>query len=292
MPPLAVLAGDELGLRGDFEGIAQASEKACRRANTRNVTSLALLFAGFSRVVTGTIVLVISPLSPPTRSAMMVASNLKDKQKEHDMAHELPELPYAHDALEPHIDSKTMEIHHGKHHAAYIAKLNAALEGHAELAEKSICELVANIDSVPEGIRGAVRNNGGGHWNHKFFWKVMGPGQGGEPSGEVAGGINAAFGSFADFQAKFEAAGATRFGSGWAWLIVDNDGKFAVTSTANQDNPLMDKSGFPLLGCDVWEHAYYLNYQNRRPDYLKAFWSVVNWDQVAENLAKVKEMTA
>ena len=206
------------------------------------------------------------------------------------MAHELPELPYAHDALEPHIDAKTMEIHHGKHHNTYITKLNAALEGHDDLASKSVCELVANLDSVPEGIRGAVRNNGGGHWNHNFFWKVMGPNAGGEPAGEVADGINAAFGSFAEFQTKFEAAGAARFGSGWVWLVVNKDGSFDVVSTPNQDNPIMDGSGFPLLGCDVWEHAYYLNYQNRRPDYLKAFWNVVNWGQVSENLAKAKEL--
>lgn len=205
------------------------------------------------------------------------------------MAHELPELPYAKDALEPHIDAKTMEIHHGKHHATYIAKLNAALEG-TEFADKSICELVGGLDSLPENIRGAVRNNGGGHWNHNFFWKVMGPNAGGEPAGEVADGINAAFGSFAEFQAKFEAGGATRFGSGWVWLIVNKEGKFDVVSTPNQDNPIMDGSGFPLLGCDVWEHAYYLNYQNRRPDYLKAFWNVVNWGQVSENLAKAKEL--
>jgi Fe-Mn family superoxide dismutase len=206
------------------------------------------------------------------------------------MAHEVPALPYAHNALEPHIDARTMEIHHGKHHAAYVAKLNDALASHADLAAKSICELVADLNAVPEGIRGAVRNNGGGHWNHKFFWKVMGPNAGGEPAGEVAEAINAAFGSFAEFQAKFEAAGATRFGSGWAWLIVNRAGDLEVTSTPNQDNPIMDGSGFPILGCDVWEHAYYLNYQNRRPDYLKAFWNVVNWSQVAENLAKAKEM--
>ncbi len=208
------------------------------------------------------------------------------------MAHELPELPYAHDALEPHIDAKTMEIHHGKHHNTYVTKLNGALEGHADLADKSICELIASIDSLPEGIRGAVRNNGGGHWNHNFFWKVMGPNTGGEPAGEVADGINAAFGSFAEFQAKFEAGGATRFGSGWVWLVVTKDGSFDVVSTPNQDNPIMDGSGIPLLGCDVWEHAYYLNYQNRRPDYLKAFWNVVNWGQVSENLAKAKEIMA
>jgi superoxide dismutase, Fe-Mn family len=206
------------------------------------------------------------------------------------MAHELPELPYAHDALEPHIDAKTMEIHHGKHHATYIAKLNAALEGHDELEGKHSCELIANLDSLPESIRGAVRNHGGGHWNHSFFWRILAPNAGGEPAGDVADGINAAFGSFAEFQAKFEAAGAAQFGSGWVWLVVDNDGKFAVVSTANQDNPIMDGSGGPLLGCDVWEHAYYLNYQNRRPDYLKAFWNVVNWGQVAENLAKISDM--
>jgi len=203
------------------------------------------------------------------------------------MAHTLPELPYPHDALEPNIDARTMEIHHGKHHNTYITKLNAAIEGNAELEGKSINELVSNLEAVPEEIRGAVRNNGGGHANHSLFWKVMGPNGGGEPSGALAQAINEELGSFADFQAKFENAGATRFGSGWVWLCVKSDGGLCVCSTPNQDTPLME-GRTPILGCDVWEHAYYLNYQNRRPDYLKAFWSVVNWDQVAANYAAAK----
>ncbi len=195
------------------------------------------------------------------------------------MAYELPALPYAHDALEPHIGAQTMEIHHGKHHQAYINNVNAALEGNDELAGKSVEDLVSDLDSVPEDIRGAVRNNGGGHANHSLFWSVMGPGKGGEPSGELGAAIDATFGSLDAFKEAFAKAGATRFGSGWAWLVVDG-GSLAVTSTANQDSPLMEGKT-PLLGLDVWEHAYYLNYQNRRPDYIAAFWNVVDWDAVA-----------
>jgi len=198
------------------------------------------------------------------------------------MAHEVPDLPYAHDALEPHIDAKTMEIHHGKHHNAYVTNLNNAIAGNAELEAKSICELVGNLDAVPEDIRGAVRNNGGGHANHSFFWESMGPGKGGAPSGKLAEAIDAELGGFDAFKEAFAKAGATRFGSGWAWLTVA-DGKLEVSSTPNQDNPCMeDGSKRPLLGLDVWEHAYYLNYQNRRPDYISAFWNVVDWDKVAE----------
>lgn len=205
---------------------------------------------------------------------------------------ELPKLPYDFAALEPHIDAKTMEIHHGKHHQAYVNNLNAALEKHPELQSKSVDELCRSINSIPEDIRTAVRNNGGGHWNHSFFWKLMAPNAGGAPTGDIAAAINAAFGSFADFQAKFEAAGIGRFGSGWAWLVV-NGGKLEICSTANQDNPLMGKAvagceGTPILGCDVWEHAYYLKYQNKRADYLKAFWSVVNWAEVAKAHAAAK----
>ena len=203
------------------------------------------------------------------------------------MAHTLPELPYAHDALEPYIDAQTMEIHHGKHHNTYITKLNEAIAGNAELEAKSVEELVRNLDAVPEAIRGAVRNHGGGHANHSLFWTVLGPNGGGEPSGKLADAINAEFGNFADFQAKFEAAGATRFGSGWAWVCVKEDGSLCVCSTANQDTPLME-GRTPILGCDVWEHAYYLKYQNRRPDYLKAFWNVVNWDAVSANYEAAK----
>lgn len=201
------------------------------------------------------------------------------------MAHTLPPLPYPTNALEPTIDQQTMEIHHGKHHNAYVTNLNAAIAGNAELEGLSIEDLCKNINSVPEASRAAVRNNGGGHFNHTLFWNIMGPNAGGEPKGALADGINAAFGSFAAFKEAFVKAGTTRFGSGWAWLVV-KDGKLAITSTPNQDNPLMDNSGTPILGCDVWEHAYYLKYQNKRPDYLAAWWDVVNWDAVAANLAK------
>lgn len=199
------------------------------------------------------------------------------------MAHILPDLPYAHDSLEPHIDAKTMEIHHSKHHNTYVVKLNEALAGHDDLADKTAEELISNLDAIPEGIRGAVRNHGGGHSNHSIFWTTIGPGKGGAPSGDLAAAIDSAFGSFDAFKEKFAAAAATRFGSGWAWLSV-KDGALTVSSTANQDSPLME-GATPLLGIDVWEHAYYINYQNRRPDYINAFWNVVNWDAVAERLA-------
>ncbi len=195
------------------------------------------------------------------------------------MAFELPSLPYAEDALEPHIDARTMGIHHGKHHASYTTNLNAAIAG-TELEGKSIEEILGDLSAVPENIRTAVRNNGGGYANHNLFWQIMGPDGGGEPSGALADAINNAFGGFADFQAAFSAAAATRFGSGWAWLVADG-GAVSVTSTPNQDTPLMD-GGSPILGIDVWEHAYYLNYQNRRPDYIAAFFNVINWDKVAE----------
>lgn len=203
------------------------------------------------------------------------------------MAHELPQLPYDKAALEPHIDAMTMEIHHGRHHKAYVDNLNKAIAGNAALEGKSLDDLIKDIASIPDTIRGAVRNNGGGHWNHSFFWKILGPKAGGAPTGKLADDINAAFGSFTDFQAKLEAAGVARFGSGWAWL-VSNGGKLEIVSTANQDNPLMGKAiagceGKPILGVDVWEHAYYLKYQNKRADYLKAFWNVVNWNEVAKN---------
>ncbi len=195
------------------------------------------------------------------------------------MAHQLPDLPYAHDALEPHVDARTMEIHHGKHHAAYVAGLNAALENHSHLQEETPTQLLAHIEEVPEGIRGAVRNHGGGHANHSLFWTIMSPSGGGEPGGTLGEAIAATFGSFDEFKAAFAKAGATRFGSGWAWLVVDGDGTLQCYSSANQDSPIMDGHA-PILGLDVWEHAYYLNYQNRRPDYINAFWSVVNWEQV------------
>ncbi len=191
---------------------------------------------------------------------------------------ELAPLPYAYNALEPHIDARTMEIHHSKHHQAYVNNLNNAIKG-TELEGKSLEEIIANISKHSM----AVRNNGGGHWNHTFFWNIMGPNAGGEPTGALKDAINASFGSFAALKEQFNAAGATRFGSGWAWLIVQ-DGKLVVTSTPNQDNPLMDIAdvkGTPILGLDVWEHAYYLNYQNRRPDYIGAFWNVVNWEAVS-----------
>lgn len=204
------------------------------------------------------------------------------------MAFELPALPYAFDALEPHIDARTMEIHHGKHHQAYVNNLNAALEGHPDLQNKSIEELMRNLNSVPESIRTAVRNNGGGHANHAMFWKLMSSNGGGEPGGELGQAINSTFGSFANLKDQVNKAGATRFGSGWAWLVVDGSGKLEVTSTPNQDTPLSEGKT-PILGVDVWEHAYYLKYQNRRPDYLAAWWNVVNWDQVAENYTKAKK---
>ncbi|MCM3712882.1 superoxide dismutase [Halalkalibacter oceani] len=202
------------------------------------------------------------------------------------MAYELPQLPYAANALEPHIDEQTMNIHHGKHHNTYVTKLNAALEGHDELASKSIEDLVSNLDAVPENIRGAVRNNGGGHANHTLFWQILSPNGGGTPTGELADKINEAFGSFDKFKEEFANAAANRFGSGWAWLIVDG-GKLAITSTPNQDTPLMEGKT-PILGLDVWEHAYYLNYQNRRPDYINAFWNVVNWDEVTKRYDAAK----
>jgi Fe-Mn family superoxide dismutase len=199
------------------------------------------------------------------------------------MAHTLPNLPYDHGALEPHIDKQTMEIHHGKHHAAYIAKLNAALEGHDDLAGKSVEELISDLGSVPEGIRGAVRNHGGGHANHSLFWPCLKPGGGGNPTGDLSAAIDTAFGSLDKMKEAFNNAAATRFGSGWAWLSVSGD-RLIVESTANQDSPLMD-GRTPILGLDVWEHAYYLLYQNRRPDYIAAFWNVVNWDEVARRFA-------
>jgi Fe-Mn family superoxide dismutase len=203
------------------------------------------------------------------------------------MAYELPPLPYANNALEPHIDARTMEIHHDKHHQAYITNANNALKDHPDLAAKPVNELIADLSAVPEAIRTALRNNAAGHANHTFFWTIMGPNAGGQPKGQLAAAINAKFGSFDAFKEAFEKAGATRFGSGWAWLVVNN-GQLEVVSTANQDSPLMGKAvagveGTPVIGCDVWEHAYYLNYQNRRPDYLKAWWNTVNWDQAEKN---------
>jgi len=207
------------------------------------------------------------------------------------MAHTLPALPYALNALEPHIDARTMEIHHGKHHQAYITNLTNAIAGNADLEAKSAAELIANLEAVPENIRGAVRNNGGGHVNHSFFWTIMGPGKGGAPKGKLAEAIEDAFGSFDNFKAEFAKAGATRFGSGWAWLVV-NGGKLAVCSTANQDTPLMGKAvagceGTPILGCDVWEHSYYIDYRNARQKYLEAFVdSLINWEYTAELFGK------
>ncbi len=198
------------------------------------------------------------------------------------MAYELAPLPYAFDALEPHIDAQTMQIHHGKHHAAYVNNLNAAVGKHPELASKSAEDLLKDLSAVPEDIRTAVRNNGGGHVNHTMFWQIMGPGQGGAPTGKLADAINGAFGNFEAFKDLMQKAGATRFGSGWAWLVEAN-GKLAVESTANQDNPMSDGKR-AIMGVDVWEHAYYLKYQNRRPDYLAAWWNVVNWNEVAKRL--------
>ena len=204
------------------------------------------------------------------------------------MAFTVPDLPYAFDALEPTIDAKTMEIHHDKHHAGYVAKLNDAIKGHAGLESKSIEQLISNIDGLPQEIHTAVRNNGGGHANHSLFWQIMGPNAGGKPSGALGKAIDGHLGGFDKFKDEFGKAAANRFGSGWAWLVVKKaDGQLAVTSTANQDNPLMGKiatdiSGTPILGLDVWEHAYYLKYQNKRPDYISAWWNVVNWAKVGE----------
>ncbi len=199
------------------------------------------------------------------------------------MAHELPPLPYSKEALEPHIDAATMEIHHGKHHNAYVTNLNKAIAGKADLESKSIEALIANLDAIPADIRNVVRNNGGGHANHSLFWRTLGPGAGGAPTGKLADAIKTAFGSFDAFKEKFEAAGLGRFGSGWVWLIVNKSGGLEISTTPNQDSPVMEGNK-PLLGCDVWEHAYYLKYQNRRADYLKAFWNVVNWNVVSQNL--------
>jgi Fe-Mn family superoxide dismutase len=199
------------------------------------------------------------------------------------MAYSLPDLPYGYDALKPHIDARTMEIHHTKHHNTYITNVNTALEGHPDLAGKEVEGLIGDLDAVPEDIRTAVRNNGGGHANHSLFWTVM-SGDSGAPGGDLAAAIDSDLGGLDAFKEKFATAGATRFGSGWAWLVV-KDGKLEVLSTPNQDNPIMSGDGTPILGLDVWEHAYYLNYQNRRPDYIAAFWNVVNWDEVARRFA-------
>jgi Fe-Mn family superoxide dismutase len=218
------------------------------------------------------------------------------KPEEKQVAFTLPPLPYPFDALEPYIDAKTMEIHHDKHHGAYVSNLNKALESHPELQGKSLESLLQSLDSIPDDIRTAVRNNAGGHWNHSLFWTQLKKGGGGEPKGDLATAIKSAFGSFADFQAKFAAAGAGRFGSGWAWLLV-KDGKLVIASTPNQDTPISaTKESFPalpsgkaVLGLDVWEHAYYLKYQNRRPDYIAAWWNVVNWDSAAEQYAAARK---
>ncbi|UOQ47438.1 superoxide dismutase SodA [Gracilibacillus caseinilyticus] len=198
----------------------------------------------------------------------------------------LPELSYGYDALEPHIDKETMNIHHTKHHNTYVTKLNAALEGHDDLASKSIEDILANLDAVPENIRTAVRNNGGGHANHSLFWTLLSPNGGGEPTGELADQINATFGNFDKFKDEFAAAAAGRFGSGWAWLVVNN-GNLEIISTPNQDTPISEGKA-PILGLDVWEHAYYLKYQNKRPDYIAAFWNVVDWDKVASLYSEAK----
>ena len=201
------------------------------------------------------------------------------------MAFQLPDLPYGFDALEPHIDTATMQIHHGKHHQTYVNNLNAAIEKAPELGSKSLDDLVRGINSVPESVRTAVRNNGGGHWNHSMFWKWMAPNAGGEPGGETGRAIKDSFGGFDKFKEQWSAAGAGRFGSGWVWLMNDG-GKLSITSSPNQDNPLMDGKSAPILGLDVWEHAYYLRYQNKRPDYITAWWNVVNWEEVEAAFGK------
>lgn len=201
------------------------------------------------------------------------------------MAYELPPLPYDYNALEPYIDEETMHLHHDKHHQAYVNNLNAAIQGQSQFENMGIDDLMRNLNSVPESIRTAVRNNGGGHANHSMFWQIMKPNGGGEPTGDLANAINSAFGSFDQLKAAFNDAGAKRFGSGWAWLVIGTDGKLSVISTANQDSPLTDGL-FPVMGNDVWEHAYYLKYQNRRPEYLAAWWNVVNWDEIAKRFAQ------
>lgn len=207
-------------------------------------------------------------------------------EEEFFMTYTLPELPYAYDALEPYIDEETMHLHHDKHHNTYVTNLNAAIEKHPELGEKTVEELLADFDSVPEDIKTAVRNNGGGHANHSFFWEILAPNAGGEPTGAIKEEIEETFGSFADFKEEFKTAATGRFGSGWAWLVI-KDGKLAITSTANQDSPLMEGQT-PVLGLDVWEHAYYLKYKNVRPDYINAFWNLINWDKVNEFYANAK----
>jgi superoxide dismutase, Fe-Mn family len=201
------------------------------------------------------------------------------------MAYEVPPLPYAYNALEPHIDEQTMHFHHDKHHAAYVAKLNGAVEKYPDLQKKSAEDLIRNLSALPEDIRGVVRNNGGGHVNHSMFWQIMAPKAGGAPSGAIADVITKTFGSFDAFKEKFEAAGVNQFGSGWAWLVRTKSGEFQIKSSANQDNPMMNAE-FPVMGNDVWEHAYYLKYQNRRPDYMKAWWNVVNWAEINKRLAQ------
>jgi superoxide dismutase, Fe-Mn family len=203
------------------------------------------------------------------------------------MAYELPPLPYPSNALEPHIDAKTMEIHHDKHHQAYITNANKALEGHPDLAAKPVDELLADLNKIPESVRTVLRNNAGGHSNHTFFWKIMGPNAGGTPKGKLAEAINSTFGGLDQFKEEFQKAAIGRFGSGWAWLVVNKEGKLQITSTANQDTPISDGLK-PVIGVDVWEHSYYLLYQNRRPDYLKAWWNVVDWDQAEKNFGAAK----
>ncbi|MBC5794451.1 superoxide dismutase [Sphaerospermopsis sp. LEGE 00249] len=202
---------------------------------------------------------------------------------------ELPPLPYAYDALEPHIDTRTMQFHHDKHHAAYVNNLNKALDKYPELKNKTVEQLLQNLDNVPADIRTTVRNNGGGHVNHSMFWKIMKPNGGGEATGEIATAINKTFGSFADFKKQFNEAGGGRFGSGWVWLVRNKNGKLEITTTANQDSPLMEGK-YPIFGNDVWEHAYYLKYQNRRPEYLDAWWNVVNWDEINQRFADASKI--
>ncbi len=216
-----------------------------------------------------------------------MAEHQATQKKETPLTYVLPPLPYPADALEPYIDKQTMEIHHDKHHGAYVTNLNKALEGHQDLQKLSVEELLAKIESVPENIRTAVRNNGGGHANHTTFWQIMKKGGGGEPKGDIANAIKSAFGSFADFKTKFNQAATTRFGSGWAWLLM-KDGKLTIESAPNQDSPYMTNAK-PVMGLDVWEHAYYLKYQNRRPEYIEAWWNVVNWDAITERYAGARK---
>jgi Fe-Mn family superoxide dismutase len=260
-------------------------QAACRRSISMNRRKFLVSGGIVSAGLLGTGNVATSLLQASSATTSLEPTNLKLEDK--PVAFTVPPLPYPFDALEPHIDAKTMEIHHDKHHGGYVTNLNKALEGHADLQSKSLEELLGSLDAIPENIRNAVRNNAGGHWNHTLFWTQLKKGGGGEPKGDLAEAIKSTFGSFAEFQTKFAAAGVGRFGSGWAWLVV-KDGKLTIDSTPNQDTPISLKAK-AVLGLDVWEHAYYLKYQNRRPDYIAAWWNVVNWDSASQLYSAAKK---